>query len=589
MRAATIDVSVARRAGTRWVTASLVVLAAALPLLPTLRAGFIYDDTTIIRDNAWLRGWGALAHAWGRPYWPSAGLDVGGLYRPLHVALLATVWNAVGGVALAFHLYALVLYALVVVLAWRLLRRATCGVPSLLGALWLATHPLHVEAVASVANTAELLVAACTIALTFLLARGDERETARVDGWGVALAGAALSAAALLSKESGIVALPLAAITAWGWRAPAERIAARELLRRHSRLWLASGGAIVATLLARAVVLGAPVSRVSIAAPGLDSLGPVERVTAVVSVWPRIVGMLVWPTVLSPYYGPTVLPAQRGGLALLALLVAGVLVALCITLARRGDGRPLAALAWLALTYLPASNLVTAAGPIISDRTLFGATIGVAMLLAWAVDRLPRRAWPPAALAVALLVARNAAHTARYASVWTSHRALWEQLVRASPDEYRGYELLGIDATARGDRIRAVTLLARAFAMEPRDRRLRFEYGQALYAAGRYADAASVLAPLLAASEVRRERDFVAMYLDAVGRSSGAEGVVAAGTPLLHGEGAAVAALFVGAAHEQLGRLAAADAAYALGMRAAPGDTLLRSRRAALETRLPAR
>jgi tetratricopeptide (TPR) repeat protein len=299
--------------------------------------------------------------------------------------------------------------------------------------------------------------------------------------------------------------------------------------------------------------------------------------------------MLAWPAMLSPYYGPTVLPAHRVALALLALVVAATLVALCIVLARRGDRRPLAALAWMALTYLPASNLVTAAGPIVSDRTLFGATIGVAMLLAWAVDRVPRRAWPAAALAVALLVARNAVHTARYASVWTSHRTLWEQLVRASPDEYRGYELLGIDATARGDRVRAVTLLARAFTMEPRDRRLRFEYGQALYAAGRYADAASVLAPLLAASEVRRERDFVAMYLDAVGRSRGAEGVVAAGTPLLHGEAAGVAALFVGAAHEQLGGFVAADSAYALGMRAAPADTLLPARRAALEARLPAR
>ncbi|HTK48756.1 MAG TPA: tetratricopeptide repeat protein [Gemmatimonadaceae bacterium] len=581
--------STSRRAVPRWVPAALVVLAAALPLLPTLRAGFIYDDTTIIRDNAWLRGWSALAHAWHQPYWPNAGLDVGGLYRPVHVALLAAVWNAAGGAPLAFHSYALALYVLVVVLAWRLLRRATFGIPAALGALWLATHPLHVEAVASAANTAELLVAACTIALAFLLARADGRGAARADGWGIALAGAALSAAALLSKESGIVALPLAAVTAWGWRAPAERIAARELARRHSRLWLASGGAIVAALLARAVVLGAPVSRVSIAAPGLDTLGPVERATAVVSVWPRIAGTIAWPATLSPYYGPTVLPARRVALALLALVASAALLAGCIVLARRGDRRPLAALAWMALTYLPASNLVTAAGPIVSDRTLFGATIGGAMLLAWGVDRLPRRAWFAAALALALLAARNAMHTARYARVWTSHRTLWEQLVRASPGEYRGWELLGIDATARGDRARAVSLLAHAFAMEPRDRRLRFEYGQALYAAGRYGDAAGVLAPLLAATEVRRERDFVAMYLDAVGRSRGVEAVVAAGTPLLRGEAAAVAALFVGAAQERLGRLAAADSVYALGLREAPADTLLRARRAALEARLPAR
>ena len=104
---------------------------------------------------------------------------------------------------------------------------------------------------------------------------------------------------------------------------------------------------------------------------------------------------------------------------------------------------------------------------------------------------------------------------------------------QTSPTEYRGYQLLGIDAREHGDTARALPLLARAFAMEPRDRRVRFEYGQVLYSTARYADAVAVLAPLLRDGDVRREPAFVAMYLEAVGRSRGAEGVVAAGTPLL--------------------------------------------------------
>ena len=90
---------------------------------------------------------------------------------------------------------------------------------------------------------------------------------------------------------------------------------------------------------------------------------------------------------------------------------------------------------------------------------------------------------------------------------------------------------------------------------------------------------------MLRDSDVRREPEFVAMYLEAVGRSRGAEGVVAAGTPLLRSESAAVAALYVGAAEEQRGRFAAADSAYAIGLRAQPADTALQARRAALERR----
>ena len=52
----------ARRVGP--LVAWAIVLAAVLPLLPTLRAAFVYDDTAIIRENAMLRGWGALARVW---------------------------------------------------------------------------------------------------------------------------------------------------------------------------------------------------------------------------------------------------------------------------------------------------------------------------------------------------------------------------------------------------------------------------------------------------------------------------------------------------------------------------------------------
>jgi hypothetical protein len=569
-----------------------VALVAALPLLPTLRAGFVYDDTTIIRDNLLLHDWSALGRVWSAPYWPAIGPDVSGLYRPLHVALLAAVWNAGGGSPRWFHLYALALYLLVVLAVWRLLRAGVGGLAAALGALWFATHPLHVEAVASVANSAELLVAGLTVALVWILARElSETGTGRgaLREWSVALAAAALTAGAVLSKESGLLALPVATITAWGWHAPRGGPHAMDAARRLGRVWLGCGAALVAALLARAAVLGAPVSRVSIAAPGLDVLTPTERVVAMLSLWPRISKMLAWPGPLAPYYGPTILPAHRSALAALAVVSAFALAAVVLLLAWRGERRPVVALAWVTLTYLPASNLLTATGQLLADRTLFGATVGVALGLAWALDSVPHRAQSALVLVCALAIAADTIASARYAVVWSSHRTLWERLVQLSPAEYRGYELLGIDARERGDTTRALPLLARAFAMEPRDRRVRFEYGQVLYGTRRFAQAAQVLAPLLASGDVRREPQFVAMYLDAVGRSRGAEAVVSEGTPLLHSESAAVAATYVGAAHERLGRLAAAESAYAVGWRAAPHDTVLRARRASVERRMAPR
>jgi hypothetical protein len=578
----------ARRAISNRVAVALIAIAAVVPFLPTLRAGFIYDDTTIVRDNALLRGWSALARVWSAPYWPTVGNDVG-LYRPLHVALLATLWNLGAGSPRLFHLYAIALHLIVAVVLWRLLGVAVGRVAALVGALWFATHALHVETVASVANSSELLVALFTMALAAVIVRA-EHVAGAVREWGTALLAGALTVAAVYSKESGLFALPVAAVTAWGWRRATDTPSVRAMVRRQARLWVVCVAALVVALIERAVVLGATVAPAAIVAPGLDAMTPSVRIVAMLSLWPRIAGMLLWPTsALSPYYGPTILPEARVVRAALAVAVALALMALAVVAARRGDRRPFVAATWLVLTYLPASNLITSVGLFLADRTLLGPTIGVALALAWAIDRVSPRARPVLLAACALVIMHDAWVGFRYSTVWSSHRTLWERLVATSPTEYRGYQLLGIDAREQGDTARALPLLARAFAMEPRDRRVRFEYGQVLYSTARYADAVAVLAPLLRDGDVRREPAFVAMYLEAVGRSRGAEGVVAAGTPLLRSESAATAALFVGVAEEQRGRFTAADSVYAVGLRAQPADSLLRARRAALERRVAPR
>ena len=554
--------------------AALLVLAVA-PLLPTLRAAFVYDDTTIIRDNVLLRGWGALARVWGEPYWPSDALTTLGLYRPLHIAVLATIWNVTGGGALWFHLYALLLAVATVFAVWYILRRGVGTMASLVAAAWFATHPLHVEAVASVANTSELLVTLCTAGLIRILGSAASPGESSRDIRRALLVGA-LSAAALAAKESGLLALPLAAITVWGWQRGDTRSTPLPIfVRANAHAWGAGLIGIVAVLLARLAVLGAPVSHGSIAAQGLNGLSDGERVIAMMSLWPRIATMLAWPSSLSPFYGATIFPEHAGGLALLSGLVVLALAVIAIELARRGDRRPLVALAWLVLTYFPASNIVAATGQILSDRTLFGASVGAALAIAWALDLMPSFGRRVAAVLLAIIILRGAVMSAHYAVAWTSHRALWTRLAEVAPNEHLSYKLLGMDARARGDTARALPLLERAFAMAPSDRQIRFELGQVQYGMGRYAAAARTLAPLLTDGDARAERGFVALYLDAVGRAGGPSSVVRAAAPLMHSESAPVAALFMGIAQEQLGNRDAADSAYVAGLRRSAGDSAL--------------
>lgn len=561
--------------------ATLVVVAAVVVvLLQTLRMPLLYDDTSIIRDNPTIRGWGALLRVWSEPYWPTTGPDTLGLYRPLHVALLATVWNLTSGSPLAFHLYALVLACGTAVSVLWLLRRAADLAAALVCAAWFATHPLHVEAIASVSNSSELLVALFTVALARLFMHRAPDGAA--NNWGHALLAALAAAGALAAKESGLLALPVALLTAWGWRgSDEEHPPVRDLIRANRRALALACAAIACVLLARAMVLGAPVTRVSIAAQGLPEEA-VPRLLAMMSLWPRIVEMLVWPARLSPYYGPSVFPADGVALALAGVTLVAALLGLAAREAVRGDRRPLVAVGRIALTYLPASNLLVPTGQILADRTLFGATLGAALALAWLVDRVSARLRRTAVVVAGLLAVVGGVTAMQYSLAWRSHRQLWTHLVHVAPAEHLGYKMLGMDARGRGDHERAVLLLQRAHGMAPADRQVRFELGQALYASGRFARAARMLAPLMRDGDASAEPALVALYLDAVGRSGGAEAVVRAARPLLRSASGATAALYTGLALERLGRAEHAESAYLAGLRGAPQDSALRMRAHAL-------
>ncbi len=579
---------VSRQQRRTWLLIAAILLAAIVPLLPTLRAAFIYDDTTIIRDNPVLRGWGSLLHVWSTPYWSTDGGEALGLYRPVQQALLALVWNVGRGSAFLFHCYAILLAGLTALAVWWMLRRGVGGMAAVVSALWFATHPLHVEAIASVANTSELVVVLCTIGLVILLRRRvatlataspatSSNEIARTFCIG------ALAAGAIGAKESGLLAIPVAILTVWGWsQADHGAASLRRVVLDNARGLAVAVACVVAVLLARVAVLGAPVSTRSIAAQGLGGMTAAERIVTMMSLWPRIARMILLPSSLSPYYGPTFIPEHVVGLAVLSGVVALALLALAVVIARRGDTRPLVAIGWIVLTYLPASNLLSATGQLISDRTLFGATVGAALAIAWAIDRLSPFGRRIATSLMVLLLAGNAIEGAHYAVAWTSHRALWTRMIEVAPAEHLGYKLLGIDARARGDTGRAVALLERAFAMAPSDRQTRFELGQAQYVTGRYRAAVTTLSPLMLNADARSERGFVALFLDAVGRSGGPEAVVRAATPLVHSPSAPVAALFLGIAQEQMGNRVAAESAYVAGLRRSAGDSALTARYLAL-------
>ena len=73
---------------------------------------------------------------------------------------------------------------------------------------------------------------------------------------------------------------------------------------------------------------------------------------------------------------------------MVSLATAAALVVAAALFARRGDRRPLVAMGWVAIAFLPASNLLVPTGQLLAERTLYLPSVGVALLAAWGIDRV---------------------------------------------------------------------------------------------------------------------------------------------------------------------------------------------------------
>ena len=182
-------------AGTRDLKAAAgVAVAALIVYAPALRIGFLSDDFLIL---SLIRSHDALHH-------PTVffGISFYDYYRPL-VFLSHTLDLRVWGLsASAFHATNIALHALNAAAVFLLARRFASRPIAVVAALVFAVHPTTEESVFWIAGRFDLLSAAALLFALWLYGRAAR--------WSYALA-LGLFAASLLSKESGVALLVMAA------------------------------------------------------------------------------------------------------------------------------------------------------------------------------------------------------------------------------------------------------------------------------------------------------------------------------------------------------------------------------------------
>jgi len=344
------------------------------------------------------------------------------LYRPLLLLSFAVDSALFTDRAVAWHLVNVTLHVLATLLVYLLLLRLLRlsephGEPTVLVAMLAAVvfgvHPIHTEVVNSIFNRSALFVTiGSTVGLWWLL---------RYVGTRPALAWTGIWLAywlVLFSRETGILLPVLAVVLVWiyssgDWRQKTWRCLPALLMAIPLLAYLAlRARAIPPSMPLKDREVGDPFGIIDLfATGGLLDLNSMMRLAGV---WLDALRLALWPRPLLMYH-----PSPDSMMQIAGLVVHLGLVIAAIYLYRLKRPGLIAGLAIFYFTLLPSSRLLGSEGflPSLTERSLYGPSVGLAVILAYSLlylqrsrDRLLMAA--PVVLAVCLLTpitwARNA-------------------------------------------------------------------------------------------------------------------------------------------------------------------------------------
>lgn len=395
----------------RWALPATLVLTAIL-YAAGLEFPFVYDDTKQVLANPAITSWDGLRLAFTETVWHFDELErAGGYWRPVFVAVLTIEYQLFGTDPLGWHLLALAIHLVDVLLVVRLAERLGVGmVAARLGGLIFAIHPVQIEAVIWPSGISDPL--ACMFGLLALSAwdlsgrsAGARRVRALV-GCGLALF------AALLTLERSLAWVLVLGVHTL--------VCSRAVLRRRAIDALAIAIAVLVWWLGRAAVVDA-------LAPAW--LGHAESLATAPAIARAQLEHLLVPVQLALAYPVYPQHESEDSLAFASLLVLAV-VAL-VAWRSRGDARLSvlagAAAASIVLTLYPR---LLASHSLVQDRYLYGAMAFVAPWLATValargrVGALALAAW------TALLLALHPGNL----RPWRDEASLYARAVESDPE-----------------------------------------------------------------------------------------------------------------------------------------------------------
>ncbi|HSG82089.1 MAG TPA: tetratricopeptide repeat protein, partial [Gemmatimonadota bacterium] len=286
-------------------------------------------------------------------------------------------------------------------------------------------------------------------------------------GVGTIAALAVCYAMAGLSKEAAFVMPALLLATDLELLSGAKRGELRRFVGLRLPTFATLAVVLALLFVARWAVLGSVVGSAPARIFALDDSFS-TRLFTMARVWPRYLELLLFPLDLSADYSPAVvLPASgltpMGAVGFCLLLVAA---GAAVAAFRRAPDLTLA-LAWLAVTLLPVSNLLFTAETVLGERRLYLPSVAVSLAAALLMARARggHRRW--LAVAVGAWVVFFSVITVQRNPVWRSTDTVFADLLQKHPESSRALFALGLRHHELGHAAEARVWLDRSLEVWP--------------------------------------------------------------------------------------------------------------------------
>jgi tetratricopeptide (TPR) repeat protein len=443
---------------------SVLGLATLVVYSGSLYFDFVWDDWPQIVNSPIIRSWGNLPRAFGSDLWYHIARHQV-YYRPLFVAWSMLNYALFGLRPWGWHLGAILVHVGAVASVFWLARKLGLQYwTAALAALIFALHPIHIETVAWISAASDSMVA-MFVALAFVgyLHARDREQTNRMVWFGASLI---LLACGLLTKEMAVTFAALVGIYAW-------------LNPREKRTSLAKRllGVVIESAPYVLVTIAYVLLRKDALPHATGQFDPTHGMVDVVRTLPLVLSFYLWKLVLPVgltglYYTPYVTGSIISHIVAPLALLVGVGVGLWYWNRREGNSTVAFAGLWLLVGLAPALYLRNFGnGDFVRDRYIYLPSIGFAILLAIACQRLPSiSGWSAQAVrGCAVLVICFAYVGASLAQqvYWASDLLVWTRGYALYPEN--PYAAIGLAAeySKRGAHDRAIQLAESAVRQHP--------------------------------------------------------------------------------------------------------------------------